>query len=275
MLLVLLQVKLLVVFAWADYRDPLRQQLRTTGNSFDRHRAGRDWAAVCKQLASNDGNHKCAEVGHTTEALVAAKALGCPIQSDVLAVMLPMLEQSDQFYGGTFQHLTEQHKGMWRTILADGQISPGMSLEAVPVDLLQLSCLQAHVQSCLRHWAQRGKCQCRICIRSFPRNSGIAALPCVELFPFCISHVLRLSVTLRHFLSVSPKAEYFIAAFEMTCGMLFQTFAMYSCNATSCSCESGIQTWPGQLCCYAGESIKAIFAPSKPAVVAAESDTAV
>lgn len=72
-------------------------------------------------------------MGHVAEALVAAKALGCPIQSDMLAVMLPMLEQSNQFYGGTFQHLTEEHKGMWRTILADGQISPGMSLEALAV----------------------------------------------------------------------------------------------------------------------------------------------
>ena len=151
----MLQVKLLVIFAWADYHNPLKQQLQTTGNSFHPHGAGWDWTVACKQLASINGDHKSAEVGHVAEALFAAKALGCPIKSDMLAVMLPMLERSDQFHGATSQHLTEQHKGMWRTILADGQISPGMSLEALAVDLLQFSCLQAHVQSYLRHWAQR------------------------------------------------------------------------------------------------------------------------
>ena len=131
MLLVLLQVKLLVVFAWADYYDPLKQQLHTTGGSLRPRCAGWDWAAACKQLATINEDHKFAEVGHVAEALVAAKALGCAIQSDMLAVMLPMLERSNQFYGGTFQHWTKQHKGMWRTILADGQIDPGMSLEAL------------------------------------------------------------------------------------------------------------------------------------------------
>ena len=163
----MLQVKLVVVFAWADYHDTVKQQLCTTGNSFHPHGAGWDCAVACKQLASIDGDHKSAEVGHVAEALFAtcdwgrkkalfaAKALGCFIQSDMLAVMLPMLERSDQFYGATSQHLTEQHKGMWHTILADRQISPGTSMEALTVGLLQFSYLQAHVQSCLRHWAQR------------------------------------------------------------------------------------------------------------------------
>ncbi len=237
MLLVLLQVKLLVVFAWADYRDPLMQQLRTTGNSFDRHRAGWDWAAVCKQLASNDGNHKCAEAGHVAEALVAAKALGCPIQSDMLAVMLPMLERSDQFYGGTFQHLTEQHKSMWRTILADGHISPGMSLEALAVvccNFLVCNPMSSHASG---KGPRNGHVNAGFAFVPFPRISGIAALPCVGLYPFCISHALQWSVMLWHSLSVSPKAENVIAAYGMMCGMLFQTFAVYDCYASSCSLD--------------------------------------
>ena len=42
---------------------------------------------------------------------------------------------------------------------------------------------------------------------------------------------------LWHSLSVSPKAEYVIAAFGTMCGMLFQTFAMYDCNVSSCSLD--------------------------------------
>ena len=113
---------------------------------------------------------------------------------------------------------------------------------------------------------------------TFPRSSGIVALPCVGLYPCCISHALQWSVTLWHSLSVIPKAEYVIAAFGMMCGMLFQTFAVYGCYASSCSLDSCVSVaYRLGLNSYVDmqESPYKLSLHLQPAVVAAESDTAV
>lgn len=126
-LLVLLQVKLLVVVTWAARNDPVRLQLGSTGNSSVSYGSyGKDWAAICHQAMHTVivTKHKMAEVGHVAEALVAAKALDCPIPSDMLDVVVHMLKENDRFYA---QHLTEEHKGTWRTILTDSRLKSGGS----------------------------------------------------------------------------------------------------------------------------------------------------